>query len=235
MFGLSDDFSENPFEDRESQVRKYVRPIRVSAETGESVDRRIVSFQLYNSFNFAAFLPSGQHVSKYSIGITSPNRGEGKTTAACNLAAAVAMGTGMKTVLIDFNIVSPLIHDVFGIPPGPGLAEAMCGGEICVAPTLVDNLYAMPAGNKKLFTPGIMTSFREVLTSLNNAFEFVLVDMPPAMSRAFPTIIANQLGGLLVVVRPKTTKRRDIDKLFRKLPVDRVLGFVMNSVEENDF
>ncbi len=234
MGGISDIFNEPILEDQDRQIKRY-RPVIVSAVPGESVDRSIVSYELYNSFNYSPFLPSERHNSKLTLGITSPDRGEGKTTAACNLSAAIAMGTGMKTIVIDFNILSPTIHEVFGIPPGPGLAEAMSGGDICVVPTQLENLFAMQAGNRRLFTPAKFSTFREVLASLNSAFEFVLVDLPPAMSRVFPTAIANQLGGLIVVVRQKMTKKREIGRVLRKIPRDRVVGFVMNHVDDNDF
>lgn len=234
MYEMRDDLIESPWGNDGKQVRQYVRPVKISAVTGDMVDRRVVSYQLYNSFNYSAFFPAERRSPIFSIGVTSPGRSEGKTTAVCNLAVALAMGTGRKTVLVDFSITRPSIHEVFGIPPGPGLAEALCGSDICVVPTQLENLFALPAGDRRLFTPNRLSAFREILFSLNNSFEFVLVDLPSAGSRAFPTIIANQLGGLLIVVRPKMTKRREVGRLFRKLHEKSVLGFVMNGVNDDD-
>lgn len=234
MYEMSDDLIESPWGNDDRQVQKYIRPVKISAVAGDMVDKRVVSYQLYNSFNYSAIYPSGRYSPKFSIGVTSPGRSEGKTTAVCNLAVALAMGTGRKTVLVDFNIIRPSIHQIFGMSPGPGLAEALSGSDICVVPTQLDNLFALPAGDRRLFTPSKLSSFREVLSSLNSSFEFVLVDLPPAGSRAFPTIIVNQLGGLLIVVRPKMTKRREVGKVFRKLHDKSVLGFIMNGVDEDD-
>ncbi len=214
---------------------EYARPVRINTSPGDSVDTRIIKYNLYNSFNYSLFLPQDYRTIKLSFGVTSPNRGEGKTTAVCNLATAISLGTGRKTVVVDLNLSNPRIHNVFGIPSGPGLAEALVGEDICVVPTQIDNLFAMPAGNLKVIPPSKFLAFRGLLTSLFKEFEFVLVDMPAVQSRAFPTLIANQLTGLIVVVKAKKTKRRDVSRLFRRVRQETVLAFVMNEIDEKDF
>ncbi len=210
------------------------RRIKFSATIGDPVDRSVISYPAYNSFNYSIFLKKDQGPMKLSLGVTSPGFGEGKTTVICNLATALSMGSGKKTVVVDLNLANPRIHEVFGTSRGPGLAEALAGSEICVAPTQLDNVFALPVGNTRIVPPSNLPVFREVLETLFREFEFVLVDLPPTGSKAFPTLIANQLSALLVVIRSRVTKRRDVKRLFRRIREEKVLGFIMNGVNELD-
>ena len=223
-----------PWDEIDRRPRRMMRPVRVRATPGGTVDFRIISYSFYNSFNYSAFASNGREPLRMSLGITSPNGGEGKTTTACNLATALSMGLGSRTIVVDLNLTKPRIHGVFGIPKGPGLAEAMVGDDICIAPTHLENLYVLPVGNVSILSPGKFSTFREILASLFKEFEFVIVDMPSAGARGFPTLIANQLNGLLVVLRAKVTRRKEIDRVFRKVSEDKVLGFVINGVQDDD-
>ncbi|MFZ1082072.1 MAG: CpsD/CapB family tyrosine-protein kinase [Candidatus Kryptoniota bacterium] len=213
---------------------KAVTPIRFSVNPGQSSDRNIVAYHLYNSFNYSLFAPSGNKNVKVSLGITSPNQGEGKTTTVCNLATAISLGAGRRTVVVDFNLTRPRIHEIFGTQRSPGLAEALTSNNICVTPTQTKNLFALPVGDLRIVSPSSLANFRDVLPWLFTEFDFVIVDMPSVNSKSFPTLIANQLNGLIVVVESGSTKRRDVNKLFRKIREKDVVGFVMNKVEETD-
>lgn len=223
------------FLEKEQISSMPVRAVKLSAAIGDSVDRNVVSYPLYNSFNYSIFLKRGHEPMKMSLGVTSPNRGEGKTTIVCNLAAALSMGSGKKTVVVDLNLSSPRVHEVFGTPRGPGLAEALGGHEICVVPTQLANVYVLPIGSTRIVPPNNFPVFREVLESLFREFEFVIVDLPPAGTKGFPTLIANQLNGLLVVIRSRLTKRRDVRRLFQRVREEKVLGFILNGVDEDGF
>ncbi len=214
---------------------KLATPVRFSINLGQSIDQSIVAYHLYNSFNYSLLAPDGNKSIKLSLGITSPNPGEGKTTAVCNLATAISLGSGKRTLIVDCNLTRPRIHEVFGIQRGPGLAEALTGEDIYVTPTQTRNLFALPVGDLQAVPQSSLANFRDILPSLFTEFDFVIVDMPSVNVKNFPTLIANQLGGLIVVVESGTTKRHDVTKLFRKIRGQSVVGFVMNKVNENDF
>jgi protein-tyrosine kinase len=213
---------------------KVITPIHFSVNSGEFVDQNTVKYQLYNSFNYSLITSNGNKGIKLSLGITSPNFREGKTTAACNLATAISLGTRKRTVIVDFNLSNPRIHQIFGTPKGPGLTEALTGDDIYVTPTQMKNLYTMSAGELKIVPLSSFANFRDILSSLYTEFDLVIVDLPAVNSKGFPTLIANQLNGLIVVVESGKTKRPDIRKLFRKIREQSIVGFVMNRIKEND-
>lgn len=217
------------------ETSKYIRPVIVNTRTTEFVNTKIVSYELYNCFNYSLFLTNEKGPITCSLGVTSPNTGEGKTTSACNLAASLAMGLNRKTVIIDLNFNNPSIHEIFGITGSPGLSEALLGEEIFVTPTQIENLSVMPAGHSKIIPAKRLSYFNEIAASLMKEFEFLIIDMPPVNTRSFPTLIANQLTGLIVVIEARKTKRRDIDRMFRQVNERNVVGFVLNKISENDF
>ena len=56
--------------------------------------------------------------------VTSPGRGEGKSTVAANLAVLMAQQKG-KVLLIDGNIRAPYLHHIFKLPNKHGLANIL--------------------------------------------------------------------------------------------------------------
>jgi Mrp family chromosome partitioning ATPase len=60
-----------------------------------------------------------------TIIIASAFPGEGKTTAAVNLAAVTALGLGRRVLLIDCDLRKPKVHTALGLRPQSGLAEVL--------------------------------------------------------------------------------------------------------------
>src|SRR5258706_9705474 len=60
--------------------------------------------------------------------ISSSTPGEGKTFVSANLVQALVRQHGCRGLLIDADMRAPRLHQVLGVPPGPGLAEYLQGG-----------------------------------------------------------------------------------------------------------
>jgi Mrp family chromosome partitioning ATPase len=210
------------------------KEIILSTKPGNGIDDRIISAELYNSFNYSV-LPQEKKQLGYSIGFTSANKAEGTTTAACNFAISMSLGSKRKTVLVDMNLSRPKLHDVFKTPISPGIVEALSGEEIYVTPSKIDNLFILPVGNVAGKRIGLahVSTFNDVIQSLLREYELLVVDLPSLDTKEFPTAFCNQLNGLLVVVEIGNTRRRDIERVFRKVHSDQILGFVMNKVDDD--
>ncbi len=87
------------------------------------------------------------------LAITSAANHEGKTSVASQLALSLARATGKTTLLIDGDMRSPDVHQVFGVARGPGLAEVLSAectlGDAIVA-THNPNVHLLPAGRLKV-------------------------------------------------------------------------------------
>lgn len=245
------------FSEREENTKlvRVLRTISVGEERGKYVDERIIRFKYYNAFNYSLLSRNSGEVN-LTLGITSPNKGEGKTLIACNLAVSLAMGSQKKTILIDLNVQNPQLHRIFGVPQTPGLLDALRDTTIHVSPTSIEHLTVLTSGipsggqdprppEQKLpvkrepasQTPFLgleqLTAFRDILYSLEQAYDFIIVDMPAISNQGVPVLFANQLNGLLVVVDTVRTKKEDIDSMFRSINKNQVLGFVYNRYKDD--
>jgi len=217
------------------EIGRHNKQIILSTQPGNGIDDQIVSAELYNSFNYSV-LPQEKSQLGYSIGITSANQSEGKTTAACNFAISLSLGSKRRTVLVDMNLSKPKLHDVFKTPVSPGIVEALSGEEIYVTPSNIENLFILPVGDvtgKKIGLAHV-SAFKDVMQSLLKEYELLIVDLPSLDTKEFPTVFCNQLNGLLVVVETGKTRRRDVERVFRKVHSDQILGFIMNKVDDDE-
>lgn len=233
---------------------RLIKAIVANPEKGRFVDDKVVNARYYNAFNYS-LLPREHENVNLAVGITSPNPGEGKTLVACNLAVSLALGSRKSTVLVDLNIGSPRLHEIFGVTKSPGLVEAFSNGTIHVSKTSVENLSVLTVGNLIPLKPpsapishettahahpGLKPSlsldklapFRDVIYSLGQEFDFVVVDMPSMNSEEIPIPFSNQLNGLIIVVDSNKTRREDVMKMYHQINERQVIGFVLNRVTE---
>src|SRR5580765_8877556 len=68
-----------------------------------------------------------QSGSIHAILVTSPGAGEGKSITAANLALTMAREYQRPVCIVDANLRSPRLHQLFGLPDGPGLADVLSG------------------------------------------------------------------------------------------------------------
>lgn len=218
---------------------------------GRTLDTRIVSPKFYNNFDYALLRGAGAE-SRFVIGVTSANPGDGKTVVASNLAVSLALSQERNTVLVDLNIARPKLHSVFGTPLSPGLLEALNGVTIAVNETRIKNLSVLTAGDlaanpandilmhrkdggaDDIDDSGIglfleqLAEFRNVVYSLTEAFDFVVVDLPSMRDVSVPPLFLSQLDGIIIVVTAGVSKQEDIDAVVAQLEKHQILGFVLN-------
>jgi Mrp family chromosome partitioning ATPase len=75
-----------------------------------------------------------------------------------------------------------------------------------------------------------VAAFRDVLYSLRQEFEFVIVDMPAIHRPPGSLLLVHQMDGILVVVNANRTKHEDLQRMFRQVNQKQILGFIFNRV-----
>ncbi len=246
--------AEPPKENQEQRIVRLIKTVVEKPEKGTRLDERIIQFKYFNAFNYSVLAGERKGVN-LTVGVTSANRSEGKTLVACNLAVSLAMGFQKKTILVDLNFAKPQVHEVFGLVNDGGLAESFTNGSIHVSGTAVEHLFVLSAGviplyhdsrqdHRRAGDPVIapqprpllgleqLTAFRDVIYSLEQEFDFVIVDMPSIVSDEIPVLFTSYLNGLLVVVDSGKTRREDLDAMFQKINQQQVLGFVFNRFDQ---
>lgn len=231
------DNNEQKDKDRENRLVPSTRSIVVNSEKSNYINRKIVKKKIYNAFNYS-MLPEEYQKINLAIGITSPNKGEGKTVTASNLAVSFALAYKKKTVLIDLNMKNPCLHKVFGTDLKPGLRESFRNGSIFLSQTRLANLYLLPAGWNQGYALELedLGAIREIISSLKKEFEIIIFDMNPVFPiEDFPAVFTNEVDGLLVVIDTRKTKYASVKKMFRHIDKDQTMGFVFNRVDEDPY
>jgi capsular exopolysaccharide synthesis family protein len=168
-----------------------------------------------------------------AIVVTSPNKGDGKSLTAANLAITMAQEFQQRVLLVDGDLRRPAVHAMFGLPEGPGLTDVLMGGiELSQALTNVENqhLTLLPAGAIPSHPAELLGSatMRRVLDTLRTRFDRILIDMPPVAPLADLHILAPMVDGLLMIVRAGVTPRPAIERALSGLDMSKVLGLVLN-------
>jgi Mrp family chromosome partitioning ATPase len=77
-----------------------------------------------------------------------------------------------------------------------------------------------------------VANFRDVLFSLQQRFEIIIVELPPLMIPVLPLHLMQMMHGLLVVIDSTRTTKTDVSRIVQRIGKDRILGFVLNRVPE---
>jgi Mrp family chromosome partitioning ATPase len=169
-----------------------------------------------------------------SVAVTSPLRGEGKTTLACDLALALASVTrGRSVALADFDLRSPSIATNLGLRPAVGV-EAFLRGQarledVCVSiekPALDVYPARVPedAAHELLVQPSMGILARE----FERRYTTVVYDTPPTLLVPDVRILLQHVPAYLAVSRFGVTRQRSVKAMLELLPREPFLGGVLN-------
>lgn len=176
-----------------------------------------------------------------SVLVTSPQKGEGKSITAANLALTMAQELQRRVVVLEADLRKPSLQYLFGLPPGPGLAEFLAGAAELkdVMKFLPDyNLTVIPAGATPTNPAELLgsTAMRRVLDQLRTRFDRVILDTPPVLPLADVAVLAPMVDGALLVVRAGVTPKPAIENALRGFDSSRLIGIVLNeSGLEDDY
>jgi capsular exopolysaccharide synthesis family protein len=170
------------------------------------------------------------------IQVTSPNKGDGKSTVTANLAVSIAQ-SGKKVLVVDADFRRPRQHKVFGLAGRVGVASVMAGEaelEAAVQPTVVDNLSVLPCGPRPANPAELLTSprFAELLETLRGRYDFVIVDTPPLLAVSDPSVVAPRVDGVLLTIRVSKNGRPHAERAREILTGlgAKIVGVVVNGV-----
>lgn len=148
-----------------------------------------------------------------------------------SLAVAFAQA-GTVTRLVDANLRSPRLHELFGVANESGIASMSAQGAVVEGGAeVIPGLQLVSAGEVKGHPAEIVSSsgFAKTLRSLGEVSDVVLINTPPALAYSDATSIASIADGVLIVGRYGETNRDDLAALASTIREDgrHLVGVVM--------
>lgn len=170
------------------------------------------------------------------IAITSPGKGTGKTTTACNLVVGISRQPEIKSVLIDLDFRRPGVSNVLGHKPKHDVRDMLSG---TVAPedqmvrlreNVAISMAARPVEDpmQVLLSQSTMDTLQDIETRF--APEIMFFDLPPMLASDDARAMLKAADCALIVARAEQTKTTALDVCEREVAEHtNVLGVVLNS------
>lgn len=171
-----------------------------------------------------------------SVMVTSARPADGKTLTAINLAIVLAESYRSRVLLVDADLRRPSIPSVLEIGTGAGLSEALRAPveqKLALVP-VTPRLTILPAGQPIANSIDALTSprMRQVLDEAVTRFDWVILDAPPVGPATDARLLTQMVEGTLFVIRSGKTQYADVQQALDALGRERILGVVLNGVDE---
>lgn len=175
-----------------------------------------------------------------TIAVTSPEKGDGKSTMVSNLGLAFAE-EGYKTLIVGADFRRPKLHKYFGLSKETGLSDYLVGqlpfNELLmmIQDSELKTLKVLTAGTgtDKPEVIGSNKAFRHFLKKMEEVFDVIILDTPPFGIVSDSIALLKEVEAILVVVKHRKTNSkiflRTIEEL-RRIKANLV-GIVLNNFE----
>jgi len=164
--------------------------------------------------------------------VTSPGPGEGKTLTSVNLAWCMAEG-GPPTCLVDLDLRAPGVGATLGYEPTWGGVDEILSGKSTISDVI------RQVGSRPLYVLGVRerlpapthhfapSNLLPLLKELQDTFEWVIIDMAPAIPMSDVAEVLPYVDGALMVVRSDVTAKSLVGPTFELLG-SKLWGVVLN-------
>ncbi|WP_342432786.1 CpsD/CapB family tyrosine-protein kinase [Neobacillus sp. FSL H8-0543] len=183
------------------------------------------------------FLSSLKGNTSRTLIITSPNRGEGKSTTAANFAISLAQ-QGKKVLLVDTDLRNSKLHAIFNLNNNIGLSNVLIGNNLLedtIKKTEISGLDIIPSGPAPFNPAELLGSLAMelLIEKVNSLYDVVVFDTPPVLEVADAKIMANQCDSLILVIQfGKTQSDEAIEaKKLLESASAQLLGVILNGKE----
>ncbi len=161
--------------------------------------------------------------------------GNGASTTAINFATTMAKDSQLKVLLLDANLRTPSLHDVFKVDRTCGLSDLVANNGRVRSPIKKvgpGNLCVIPCGGKHSDPVSLFESkrFDQFLKLARERYDYVIVDAPPVHASAECRVLCCKVDGVVLVC--EAGKTRGPIALRAKMKLEeaggKLLGVVLN-------
>ena len=187
------------------EIGHFIRPF-----SDEIRDRLILYFKLNNM----------THKPKL-VAVTGLSGGEGTSTLASGLAAALSETGDGKVLLVDMNTRETEIHPFFNGRPNCSILDALKGAG--TMESAADNLYlASVASNTNVPVKIIPKRFYDLVPQFKASdFDYIIFDMPPVTQSSATLAMAGSMDKVLLVVEAEKGQRESVKRAYADLVAAR--------------
>lgn len=172
---------------------------------------------------------------RHALAVVSPENGDGKTFFAANLAVAFSQLPG-RTLLIDADMRSPRLHELFNMEyRGGGLSAVLSGRaatNVIQSVRDLNNLFILPVGGTPPNPLELLErpAFELLIRELRTKFDRIIVDTPAASSGADSAVVAAKCGASLLLARRNHSSVDAMQHLLATVSMGstRIVGTILN-------
>ena len=156
------------------------------------------------------------------IAIVGAGLGEGKSTTAANLAAALAQAD-KRVLAVSADLRKPRLHEFFHLPNERGLSEVLSEQGSLSLDAVVHkysaNLHLITSGSVPAHPAELLQSRRmaEMVALMRERYDVIIIDTPPLLGLADTLSIAPLVDGILLVAQDESSKRAELQQAMEQL------------------
>jgi len=161
---------------------------------------------------------------------------EGKTLTITNLALTLSESFHRQVLIIDADLRRPSVHEVLGIPNRRGLGDViLASNDALPLVEISQNLSVLTAGHLDGDPMARLSSeyASALVKKAAEHFDWVLLDAPPVGLLPDAQLIARLSEAILFVVAAGSTPYHLVQHAIEELGAERIVGTVLNRVEES--
>ena len=173
------------------------------------------------------------------IVVTSALPGEGKTYCAVNLAMSLAMEMDTTVLLVDADVARPSVLKTLGLGAEPGLMDLLLNEDLdlsdVILTTNVPTLRILPAGRSNKHATELLASrtMSKLLTEIAGRYadRIVIFDSPPLLMTTEASVLAAQMGQVVMVVEAETTTQHAVKEALRQIESCAHVNLIYNKTK----
>jgi protein-tyrosine kinase len=171
--------------------------------------------------------------------VTSALTGEGKSYCAINLAISIALEMDRTVLLVDADVAKPSIPQALGLKVERGLMDVLLDRRIDLGEVLwkadIGKLTIMPVGTAHMHATELLASgaMRALLHEIAVRYHdrVVIFDSPPLLAASEASVLASQVGQIVVVVEAGRTSEAALKDALSRVDSSKVTGLLLNKGE----
>lgn len=172
--------------------------------------------------------------------ITSSVPGEGKSSIAANLAAAISQ-LGRRVLLIDGDLRRASQHQIWGTSNHLGLKDVLTN-QVSLREVAIQPMAKLDLLSSGLIPPNPLAlldsnEMGELVAKARKEYDIVIIDAPPLPVTADVLTLSKLVDGIVFVSRPGVVEKESAELATEALESTRkkVLGMVINGVNGQEF